>query len=128
MPKTKLYSTLSVRSLELTVNLGWRTSERKHEQPVLLDLIMRFPSTPPKACASDQLDDTVCYAALIEHIRNVIAKKKYRLLEHLSADIYHAAKSQLPKSCRLNVRITKFPKIDGLMGGVNFDYGDEAPA
>ncbi|VVC74733.1 hypothetical protein AQUSIP_00050 [Aquicella siphonis] len=126
MPNKKLYTTLSVRGLELNVNLGWRDKERKQEQPVLLDLIIRFPAAPPAACETDELDDTVCYATLIEHIRHAIAHKKYRLVEHLSADIYRSAKTRLPRPCRLKIRLTKFPKIEGLMGGVTFDYGDEA--
>jgi 7,8-dihydroneopterin aldolase/epimerase/oxygenase len=123
MPKIKLHSTLFIHSLELSVNLGWRKQERKNEQAVLLNMDITFPR-PPGACATDDLEDTVCYAALIEDIRAKIAKKNYRLIEHLSAEIYQIAKAFLPNKTRLNVRITKRPKIDGLRDGVSFNYGD----
>ncbi|MBX3708441.1 MAG: dihydroneopterin aldolase [Gammaproteobacteria bacterium] len=124
MPTKKLYSTLLIRNLELNINLGWRNRERKQEQAVLLDITIRFPQ-PPTACKSDQLEDTHCYATLIDDIRGKLAEKNFRLIEHLSAEIYAIAKAQLPKKTMLNIRITKYPKIKGLTNGVCFDYGDE---
>ncbi len=126
MSKTpvKLHSALFVRDLELSVNLGWRHKERSSEQGVLLDLDIWLPK-PPKACETDELDDTVCYAELSDKIRKGIGDTKYRLIEHLSRDIYQIVKKELPKKSRLIVRLTKFPKIDGLVGGVSFEYGDQ---
>jgi dihydroneopterin aldolase len=120
----KRYATLSIRHLELHVNLGWRKKERSHEQAILLDLDIRFPSLP-KACMTDDLEDTVCYAQLIEEIRTQVATKNYKLIEHLSAEIYTIAKTHLPKKSQLNVRIIKYPKVEGLTDGVCFSYGDE---
>ena len=57
----KLFSRLNIRSLELNLHLGWRNKERTDEQVVLLDMEIRFPS-PPIACTTDDLQDTVCYA------------------------------------------------------------------
>lgn len=124
MPTPKTHSTLFIRDLELNINLGWRTAERKLEQAVLLNMEIHFPKQP-KACASDNLDDTVCYADLINEIRQKIAKKHYRLIEHLSAEIFQIAKSFLPSRSKLSVAITKYPKIDGLRGGVSFVHGDD---
>src|SRR5579883_3201823 len=124
MPKNKLDSTLFIRQLELRVNLGWRNAERKNEQAVLLDMYIQF-SKPPQACETDKLDDTVCYAELIVEIRQQTAKRKYRLIEDLGAEIYQIAKACLPARSKLNVRITKYPKVDGLTGGVSFNYGDD---
>ena len=115
---------LYVRRLELSVNLGWRSPERKQEQAVELDLDIHYPNLP-KACETDELNDTVCYAQLTDVIRKHIAKKHYRLVEHLSAEIYTIAKSHLPLEVKLRVRLTKYPKIEGLKGGVCFDYGDD---
>jgi len=122
--QSTLHSALFVRALELNVNLGWRRKERSKEQSVLLDLDIRLPK-PPKACVTDELDDTVCYASLSDQIRAELGDKKYRLIEHLSRDIYDIVIKQLPKKSRLIVRITKFPKIKGLIGGVSFEYGDK---
>lgn len=124
MTKKKCYATLFIRRLELQVNLGWRKKERNQEQAIELDLDIRFPKLP-KACITDNLDDTICYAQLIEAIRNSIATKNFKLIEHLSAEIYTIAKAHLPKQSKLNVRLTKYPNIEGLNDGVCFSYGDE---
>lgn len=124
MPQKKLYSSLHIHQLELHLNLGWRNKERSQEQAVFLDMDIRFPS-PPKACKTDNLDDTICYAKLIEVIREKISAKKYRLIEHVCAEIYTITKNHWKKNTRITIRLTKYPRIDGLKKGVTFDYGDE---
>ncbi len=119
----KLNSHLTIHRLELHVNLGWRHKERQHEQAVLLDVDIVF-STPPTACKTDQLEDSICYAALIKDIRDNVSEKKYRLIEHLSCDIYHLIKVRMPAKAKVKVCITKYPKIAGLTDGVSFHYGD----
>ena len=120
MPKNIM---LSVHDLELYINLGWRKQERKLEQAILLDLDICLPK-PPKACKTDKLEDTICYAEMIEDLRKQLSKKSYRLIEHLTQDIFDIVKLQLPKQAKLMVRINKYPKIEGLLGGVSFCYGD----
>lgn len=116
-------SILTIRGLVLHVKLGWPDKERLLEQDVRLDVNIRFPE-PPKACVSDNLDDTLCYSLLIKHLRASIANKHWHLIEHLSHEIYHIIKSKLPKQSSLSVRITKKPNIEGLSKGVSFEYGD----
>lgn len=119
MPNTQLH----IKSLELNLNLGWRSKERSAEQAVFMDMDIRFPA-PPAACSSDNLEDTVCYAKLIEIIRENTEAKQYRLIEHLTKDIYTLSKKHLPDETAITVRITKYPRIDGLKEGVCFEYGD----
>lgn len=117
-------SILRIRKLELSLNLGWGEKERSKERKVLLDIAISFPESP-KACASDELRDTVCYATLSQVIREKVSAKPYRLIEHLSSDIYTLVKNQIPKNAKLKICITKFPAIGGLKEGVSFEYGDE---
>lgn len=124
MSTTNLQCELHIHSLELNLNLGWRTKERALEQAIFLDMDIHFP-TPPEACHTDDLDDTVCYAKLIEEIREKTSAKQYKLVEHLSADIYHLAKKHMPVNACINIRITKYPQIAGLKNGVSFEYGDK---
>ena len=120
----KNHTTLQLRSLKLNVNLGWRKKEREHEQTVLLDIDLHFLQVP-KACLSDNLDDTVCYATLIEEIQRQLDTKDFRLIEHLSYAIYQIIKTHTPAKTKISVRITKFPKIKGLTGGACFCYEDK---
>lgn len=117
-------SYLSIKQLELNVNLGWRDQERRQEQAVLLDVDIYYAAIP-KACETDDLTDTVCYADLIEKIHQHTRDKKYKLVEHLSADLYQLIKSQLSMQANIVVRVTKYPKLKGLTGGVCFHYGDQ---
>lgn len=121
---TSIKSRLLIQGLELHVHLGWPESERTEQQAVFIDLDISFPN-PPKACVSDELDDSVCYSALVQLIQDKMAAKSFRLVEHLSYDIYCLVKSQLPDKSRALVRLTKYPDIEKLTGGVCFVYGDE---
>jgi len=118
-----MITTLHIKQLALSVNLGWRNKERDKEQAVFLDMIIRF-NHAPIACENDHLEDTLCYATLVEHIRENIDNKHYKLIEYLAAEIYKISQAMLPPNTQLQVSLTKFPKIGGLTGGVSFHYGD----
>ena len=116
-------STLLIRGLELSVYLGWPEDERQAPQTVYLDIEIGFKDAP-KACLTDNLDDTFCYAILINHLKETISTKKFRLIEYLGHEIHQFIQSQLSTFSRVTVRITKHPEIPGLTGGVCFSYGD----
>ncbi|OGT38097.1 MAG: hypothetical protein A3F12_03160 [Gammaproteobacteria bacterium RIFCSPHIGHO2_12_FULL_38_14] len=117
-------SSLLIRELELQVLLGWAAIERQKTQTVVLDLAIHFLK-PPEAVATDKLEDTVCYALLVKHIRDSLSEKKFHLIEHLSHEIYKVVESFISVEAKINVSITKRPHISGLMGGTRFTYGNE---
>lgn len=112
---------LSINKVELAVHLGWTEQERAEKQIVLLDVELHFIE-PPTACHTDDLTDSVCYAKLIESVREKIAKQSFALVEHLARYIHQSIKSLTPISSKLSVRITKFPAIAGLREGITFSY------
>lgn len=120
---TKPAISLSINGLELSVHLGWTEEECQREQIVLLEVDISF-SDIPKACATDNLDDTLCYSALITTIREKINNKKFRLIEFLTHELYQIIKAYLPEGSKIMVRLTKYPPIQGLTGGVCFTYTD----
>lgn len=119
-----MHTTLFIRGLELQVNLGWRRQERKQEQAILLDIDLTFPKVP-KACKTDDLNDAICYAELAKCIQKSLADKDFKLVEHLAYHIYHTIKPNVPIKTKIAVRVTKYPKIEGLTGGVCFSYADD---
>jgi len=121
---TKLDASLSIRQLELSLFLGWPEDERAKKQTVLLDIDVHF-AKPPQACVSDKLDETVCYDTLSQTIRQHIGERHFRLVEHLSSDLYQCIKPVFPTDARITVRVTKHPAIEGLRAGVCFSYGDK---
>lgn len=120
-----LATSLQLRGFELSVFLGWPDVERATAQIVLLDMDIHFAEAP-KACLTDQLGDTICYATLLQSLREHVALQSFRLVEYLGRDIYDFTKSQLPPKSRLLISLTKHPDIPGLTGGVCFRYGDQA--
>lgn len=121
MPKHT--TSLFINALEVQVYLGWTNKERLKKQTVYLDVAISFHHMP-KACHTDHLDDTFCYKDLINIIRKKIASIKFNLIEHLTCEIHKIIKDALPFKTKLDVSITKHPKIKGLNGGVSFHYGD----
>ena len=115
--------TLFIRELELSVHLGWPVDERQREQIVLLDLDFYFPAELA-ACFTDDLNDTICYSTLIKEIRTHLHDKKFHLIEHLTHDIYQFIKKQLPAEIKIEVRVSKHPRIQGL-GHVCFRCTDK---
>lgn len=119
MMKTNL---LTINSLGLELYLGWPDDERLRKQTILLDIQILYPNAP-RACATDHLDDTVCYRHLIESLRTELENKKFHLIEHVTQAVYLFLKSLTPTETKLTVSLTKKPKISGL-GSVTFHYGD----
>lgn len=115
-------SILKIQGLKLKVNLGWRDKERQQEQVVLLDLEIAF-RTPPMACTTDNLTDTICYFTLINTLRDKLAVRHFHLIEHLGHEIYQLVKHVFPMGAHIAVHVTKHPPIEGL-SGVSFSYSD----
>ncbi len=112
---------MKINGLELSVNLGWPQDERKGVQIVMLDVSIHFPDLPP-ACLTDELADTYCYATLIQTIKNGIASRDFRLLEHLGYEIHRIISETFPPDFTIRVCLTKKPAILNLTGGVTFCY------
>lgn len=111
---------LEIHAARLHVRLGCGEVERAAPQDVDLAVRVRF-ATPPEACETDELGDTVCYAKLVEHARELVAGREFRTVEHLAHAIARRLRGELPSGAGLEVRVTKLrPPIDELEGGVSF--------
>ncbi len=100
-------ATLEVSHYETQVHLGWTEQEREIPQKIALDISLRFNQLP-SACLSDELEDTQCYAQLIEWAEKVCQSAAFKLLEHLAYQVYDALKHQLSNpSIAVSVRIHK---------------------
>jgi dihydroneopterin aldolase len=117
-------SVLEFRGARLWVRLGCSASERETPQPVDLDLAVRF-AEPPIACASDKLEDTICYAELIDAAREACAGAEFQLVERLAHELFGRLRALVPPGAELWLRVTKLrPPVEGLEGGVAFSLGD----
>lgn len=117
---------LEFRGARLRVRLGCSEAERAVPQPVDLDLAIRFAELPP-ACESDKLEDTVCYAELIDAARDACAGREFHLVERLAHALFLHLRPLVPTGAELWLRTTKLqPPVEGLSGGVAFSLGDFA--
>lgn len=98
---------LSLHQFSLAVSLGCGEAERAHLQQVLIDITLQFEKLP-QACSSDTLTDTICYATLVKNIYEFCENKSFKLLEHLTYQIYGFIRSQLA-GLPVTIKITKFP-------------------
>lgn len=115
---------LEVPAIGLAVHLGCEAEERAVAQAVDLSLVIEF-ATPPEACASDTLADTVCYAELAAAAREHCAPREFRLIEHLAAELREIVRARLPHDAGLVLTVTKLaPPVPGLTGGVRFTIDD----
>lgn len=114
---------LRINRLALTVKLGWEESERQNAQTVYFDMLIQFPNLP-HAAIDDDLQNTICYQTLITNLRAHLQYVSFRLLEHLTYDVYQYLKQHLPNSIHFQITLTKYPAILGLTEGVSFTLGD----
>ena len=119
MKKTAIH----IHALTLTVHLGWAKEERDQPQKVSVDISLEFKS-PPAACLTDELADTLCYDQLIAIIKKYTDTKEFRLVEHLGYKLYELIKASAPPESQIMIRLAKHPAIRDLTGGVTFCYGD----
>jgi dihydroneopterin aldolase len=125
MTTRELVSCIHLHDLEFNLHLGWTDAERATPQRIIVDIKLQF-STPPLASATDNLNDTVCYDALLTQIKTHLAGKSIRLLEHLAEEIYQAIKTFITTPLSTVVRVTKKIPIVGVIGNVTFEYGDKS--
>lgn len=124
---TAICTNMTLSGLELSVYLGWMEAERLQKQNVILDINICFLN-PPKACLTDDLSDTVCYNALVNTIKELFSAKKFKLVEHLGAELYQTIKLAVASEAKINVWIKKQPAIPNLTDGITFQYGDDVRA
>lgn len=121
--------TIRLSDLRIPISIGWTELERRAAQPIRFDLEIALPA-PPAATVSDELADTIDYAALAELIRRTATEEPVRLLERLAAKVADALRGALPGGARLRLVVTKpLPELTGGHGSASVELmvgGDRA--
>lgn len=115
---------LSINDLRLWANLGNSVEEQANPQPISIYIQLSFLNKP-LACTTDNLSDSVCYAEIVELIRNITQNKTFNLLEHLTnyldTEIYQYLEKISP-NVKLKIIVTKLsPPVPNIFGGVAFE-------
>ncbi|MDB2414796.1 dihydroneopterin aldolase [Rickettsiales bacterium] len=117
-------SVISTNKLRLKMNIGVGEDERKTPQD--MDISFKFfYKNPPKACQSDDINDTICYDNVIKIIKNCCCNKTYKLLEYTAYQLYKAIREETAEDIKIWIRVEKCnPPIDEVMGSTSFEYCD----
>ena len=85
--------------------------ERKVPQTIQLDLEIALPTS--RACQSDNIEDALNYALIIERINNILKENNFFLLEALAEHIAQTILTEF-KSPWVKVRVAKLGIIRGV--------------
>lgn len=115
---------LHVRGISLDVRLGHLREERARAQRVDMEVLVHF-ARPPRAVETDELADTVCYDVLVQRMREVVADREFRLVEHLAGALFEALRGEIPDGDALELRVRKVaPPVPEIGGGAEFVLSD----
>ena len=97
---------LRLNGIEVDCVIGDRPDERDRVQCLVVDVELEIPDT---AAETDELADTVDYAALSERIRAALVAAKCRMIERAAKVVYDALPVRAAK-----VVVTKTGAVPGL--------------
>lgn len=101
---------LKANGIEVECIIGERAEERVRPQRLRVDVELELPG---RACETDELADTVDYAALAERIRGALAEAKCRMIER-AAKIAHGICREDARVRTARVTVTKSGAVAGL--------------
>jgi len=102
---------IHIRQLKLNAVIGVCPRERKAPQQLIVDLALHMDLQV--AGRSDQLTDTVDYAALVERVRKAAAKSSFQLLEALAEHIADLCLRD-PRIAAVDVTVAKPGALPGI--------------
>ena len=94
-----------IEGMRVAAHVGVTAAERESPQVLRFDLELRCDLRRPGA--SDNVGDTIDYAAVYKQMVTVVEDTRCALLEHLAARIAHALLNAFPACEQVRVRIGK---------------------
>jgi len=76
---------IKIKNLEVNCNIGIYDWEKTFDRKLIINVEMH--SLNEKSCRSDDIKDTLDYDIIYKNIKQIIATKKYELIESLAHDI-----------------------------------------
>ncbi len=99
---------ISLRGLRFLGRHGVTLEERLEPQPIEVDVVLEADLS--RAAASDELGDTVDYAALFDTVASIVEGRSFRLLEALAGAIADAVLAGWPvDGVKVSVRKPQAP-------------------
>jgi FolB domain-containing protein len=117
------YSELFIPGLRIWISLGCSPEERATQQPIDIDIKIKFINELP-GCSSDQLADVVCYHTLTEQVIGAIQNQSFHVIEFLAARIFASVEKQLHSiDAIVEIAVTKpHHPVPHVQKGIVFTY------
>ena len=120
---------LAINDLRLWVHLGCSSEEKHHSQMISVNINIEFIQHP-EGCNSDDLNDTVCYLKLTQHISSYLENKKFNLIEFLAKKIHEIIEDFVSNFKKIissiTVEIHKIsPPVANVHGGVKWMHSSK---
>ncbi len=110
-----------LRELRVDTLIGVYDWEKRVPQTLQIDLEIALPNS--RACLSDDLADALDYAQIIAHIREVLQRRHFNLLEALAEHIAQILLDDF-KAPWVKVSVAKLQAIRGSkMVGISIERG-----
>ncbi|MDQ2853820.1 MAG: dihydroneopterin aldolase [Chloroflexota bacterium] len=99
---------ITVRGMRFQARLGVTSEERAEPQPIEVDVVLRLDLSHP--AKSDELADTINYAAVYDLAREIAQERSFHLIEALAGAIADAVLADQPvDDVEVRVRKPKAP-------------------
>ena len=102
-----------LHELKAETLIGIYPWERKVAQTIQIDLEIALPSSNSRACQTDNFEDALDYALIVQRINETLAKKHFSLLEALAEHIAQFILSEF-KSPWVKVSVAKLGMLRGV--------------
>ena len=99
---------IKLKDLTLDCYLGVYDFEHKAKRPIVINIEIDY--SDESSCRSDNLSDTLDYDIIIKQIKDLIADKRFDLIEKLAFDILQVVFNTDEKIIKAVVTVDK-PKI-----------------
>jgi dihydroneopterin aldolase len=113
---------LQINDLRFWVAIGCSEEEKALPRCVSLDISIQFKEVLV-ATINDNVESTVCYADVVNRVKEFCSKKKFNLIEYLAGEVHRLVSEMIQVPVEITVKATKLlPPVQDIHGGVSFTY------
>lgn len=113
---TILNQSIMVQDLEITMFIGVEDVEKQNKQRVIVNIDLEIDETSkPK---SDNINEVICYAGLVENVKSLATQKHYELVETFTHDIASMCLASGEQAQQVTVSVQKPDILDDVNVGV----------
>ena len=94
-----------IEALELHAYHGWHRHEGEFGQPFLINL--ELETDIGRAASSDDLNDTLDYAKIVDTVRKLFVDTRYKLVETAAAAVAQGLLAEFPTVTMVDLRVRK---------------------